>query len=816
LALTPGTRLGVYEVTAQIGEGGMGQVFRATDTKLKRQVAIKIMPPSLAADSDRLARFQREAEVLASLNHPNIAAIYGLEESGGMTALVMELVEGDDLSQCIARGAIPIDEALPIAKQIADALEAAHEQGIIHRDLKPANIKVRADGTVKVLDFGLAKAIGPAEAGRHGSTGEDVRGVRLQPDLSQSPTMMSPAQLSGVGVILGTAAYMAPEQARGKTVDKRADIWAFGCVVYELLTGRRAFAGDDVTELVVAVMTKEPDWTALPPATPPRIVELLKRCVKKGPRERLHDIADARLEIEDAIARVTVDVGASFASAGRRPWLAVGVIGATAGALLAGTAMRLSAPTVAPHQVTRFAVGTAPGTALGRTGGDHDLAVSPDGTRLAYVGANGALFLRALAQLDPSLVPALERARGPFFSPDGRWIGFFDGRWLKKVAVAGGMPITICAVDSNGRGAAWLNDNTIVFATSDPATGLWRVPAAGGSPTVLTTPDRATENDHLWPHVVPNEHAVLFTITSASSPMENPQTAWLDLDTGKKTMLLQGSSDTRYVPTGHLVYLASTNGLSSMVRAVSFDLARRAVSGPPTDVANVGSTGYLGGNFDVSLDGTLVYAPASASSRTLAWIDRQGHEEPINAPARVYQYPRLSPDATRLVLDVRDEQSDIWIWEFAHQTLTRLTTDPSPDRFPVWTADGHDILFTSERDGSANIYRQSADGTTLAERLTHSSNMQAPMAVSPDGNALVVREDAPTARLMLLPLSGPRQMKPLLKTSFIEQNGEVSPNGRWLAYEANDSGAFQVYVRPFPNVDTGRWQISNGGGTQPL
>ncbi|MGZ9093093.1 MAG: protein kinase domain-containing protein, partial [Rhodoplanes sp.] len=466
MALTPGTRLGVYEVTAQIGQGGMGQVYRATDTKLKRQVAIKILPPALAADADRLTRFQREAEVLASLNHPHIAAIYGLEESGGVSALVMELVQGEDLSQRIARGAIPLDEALPIAKQIAQALEAAHEQGIIHRDLKPANIKVRPDGTVKVLDFGLAKAMEPT-------------GV-ASPRVSESPTITTPA-MTQAGMILGTAAYMSPEQARGKPVDKRADIWSFGCVLYEMLTGERAFDAEGVSETLARVIEREPDWATLPTTLSPALRTYLRRCLQKDTRQRVQAIGDVRLALEGAFETGVPQTAAPAVVAEWRRVALVGVAaiiasGAIIGALV-WVAMRPAPPRVSRLQVTPS--GTA---ALNINWNDRDVAITPDGSRLIYVGNRGTqIFVRAL----DALLPVAVFTGGPhglFVSPDGQWIGFVDNLGvLKKVAVTGGPAQTLATLDTAGpSGATWASDDTIIVATNSVETGLQRVAAAGG------------------------------------------------------------------------------------------------------------------------------------------------------------------------------------------------------------------------------------------------------------------------------------------------------------------------------------------------
>ena len=506
MPLQPGTRLGPYEIVSALGAGGMGEVYKATDTKLKRQVAIKVLPESVAADAERLARFQREAEVLASLNHPNIAAIHGLEESDGTTALVMELVEGDDLSQRIARGAIPVNEALPIAKQIAEALEAAHEQGIIHRDLKPANVKVRPDGTVKVLDFGLAKAMEPASA--HGASAEQA--------LSQAPTITTPA-MTQAGMILGSAAYMSPEQAKGRTVDKRSDVWAFGAVLYEMLTGQRAFAGSDVSDVLASVLAREPDWTLLPKDLSPVLGTYIRRCLQKETKQRVPDIAAMRLALEGAFetdpSQVVASVVVSQPSLWRRPMpLALGA--SLVAAIVTGLAVWSLTPQPA-RPVARFVVGTPAAESFLSALNQRSLAISPDGTRVAYRGSAG-LYLRPMDQLDGTILFRTERAvSNPFFSPDGAWVGFAtaaDATW-KTVSVLGGPAGTLFPMSGAPRGASWGPDDTIIFGGEFGGSGLSRGPAAGGERERLTTPDVARgEIFHVWPEILPGGDAVLFSI----------------------------------------------------------------------------------------------------------------------------------------------------------------------------------------------------------------------------------------------------------------------------------------------------------------
>ena len=819
MALTHGTSLGPYEILAALGAGGMGEVYRARDTKLNRDVALKILPDAFASDPDRLARFTREAQTLASLNHPNIAAIYGIEESHGVRALVMELVEGADLSLRIARGAIPLDEALPIAKQIAEALEAAHEQGIIHRDLKPANIKVRADGTVKVLDFGLAKAMEPAS---------------VSANAMSSPTLTTPA-MTLQGVILGTAAYMAPEQAKGRAVDRRADIWAFGVVLYEMLTGLRLFDAEDTSETLAAVLTRDVSLTTLPAAVPARLRALLRDCLIRDPRQRLRDIGDARIALEQIIAGAPGEVSTPASVTGvvpawRRalPWASTAALAAGLAAVIVLWAPWRSAP---PPRVTRTTITTSGPAALTITGIDRDLALSPDGTHVVYVGNNGTqLFVRPLETLEPVAIASGGSLRGPFVSTDGQWVGFVDNtNTLKKVAITGGPLITLASVDGGSRGATWAPDDTIIFATDNPATGLQRVSAAGGTPEVLTRPDRAQgEADHLWPEILPGGRVVLFTIVSQTGGLEMARVAVRDLRTGTHKVLLRSGSHGHYVASGpaspkrgeggHLVYVAA-----GTLRAIPFDPNRLETHGTAVPVPpRLVTTGTGAGDFAVATDGTLVYVdvPGSfaAHARTLVWVDRTSKEAPVAAPPRAYLHSRLSPDGTRVALAIGDQENELWIWDLRRAMLTRLTLDSGTDWFPVWTPDGRRIIFSSNRGGQPNLWWQAADGTGAAERLTTSSNNQFPTGITPDGTAVVFHELTPTMGrdLLQVALDGTRRVTPLLQTKVDERNGIVSPDGRWLAYDSNSSGSFEIYVRPFPNVGGGQWQVSTAGGRQPL
>jgi serine/threonine-protein kinase len=808
VALSAGTRLGPYEVTALIGEGGMGKVWRAHHKGLKRDDALKVLPDAFASDPDRLARFRREAQVLASLNHPNIAHVYGLEQSDGVQALVMELVEGPTLADRVARGPIPLDEALPIARQIAEALEAAHEQGIIHRDLKPANIKVRPDGTVKVLDFGLAKALEPTSM--------------PATDATASPTLTSPA-MTGVGVLLGTAAYMSPEQARGKAVDKRSDIWAFGCVLYEMLTGRRAFEGEQVSDVLASVLAREPDWTLLPRGLSPVLGTFLKRCLQKDPKQRVHAIADVRLAMQDAFETSTgqPETSRTAVPIWQRPWVAAisSVLAATLGGFIVWTTTRPAAP--APR-VAQFEISLRAPETLAPASSDHDLAISPDGTYVVYRASNGDGFflaVRAIHKLSAQLLGSTEGATfGPFVSPDGAWVGFSDEGTgtLKRVPILGGPAVPICQTGAGATGiagASWGEDGTVVFG-SGTSGGLRRVPASGGKPEELTTLAPG-EVQHAWPEFLPGGRALLFTILEGGS-IENAQIAVFDLESRQRKILVSGGSYPRYSGTGHIVY-----GIGGTLRAVPFDVGELDVTGPPVPVLeNVMTKNSGAANFALARNGSLVYLSGSAntSPRTLAWVDRTGREEPLQVPPRTYLYPRVSPDGTRIALDIADLNRDIWTWEIERKTLTRLTLDPAADTHPTWTPDGRRIVFSSSRSGSANLYWQPADGTGDAEQLTESPNGKNPNAVTPDGSRLVFREATPvtTDDLLLIPLAPPRQPRLLVQTRFSERNAAISPDGRWIAFDSTESPRAEIYVRPFPDVSTGRWQVSTAGGRTPL
>ena len=673
--LTSGTRFGVYEVNAQIGEGGMGQVYRATDTKLKRQVAVKILAPALAADADRLARFQREAEVLALLNHPHIAAIYGLEESGGITALVMELVEGDDLSQRIARGAIPVDEALPIARQIAEALEAAHEQGIIHRDLKPANIKVRADGTVKVLDFGLAKAMAPVSS-------SDAAAV-----LANSPTITSPAAMTAAGIILGTAAYMSPEQGSGRPVDKRTDIWAFGCVLCEMLTGRPVFAGKTMSDLLAAVLTADPDWTTLPEETPVPIRKLLRRCLEKDRKRRLDSAADARLEIDDVLAAPPGE--ASVVTRPRPTWQKWSIAAAVSIVVIISAAAAVTNRRQPAASPMHFAI-----PVIGEV---SQLALSSDGRLLAFVtpdettGKN-ILSVQEIGQQRATPLAGTEGASYPFWSPDAAYVGFFANGNLMKVRSSGGPAQTIVAVTYSARGASWGSKNIIVY--SRIAGGpLWRVNADGSGASVLTdgllTPD---ERSHRWPMFLPDGDRFLFWAGDFSK--EARSGIYLSsLAKRQKAFLVEARSNVGFVQNGYLLYVDEKGGLAMQ----AFDPDVGHVTGDIRLIAGaIGSQPSLyWGVFAVSASGTVVVNPTSAVSQSvLTWYDRGGNELGIVGRPAMMNNPSLSPDGQQLAADISDPISsnvDVWTFDLGVAPSGRFTFGGLEETTPVWAPDGSRI-----------------------------------------------------------------------------------------------------------------------------
>ena len=817
----PDQMLSHYRLIEKIGEGGMGVVWKAEDTKLRRDVAIKVLPDDFAHDAERLARFEREARLLAALDHPKIAAIYSFEAAelaaaGGEVSrplhfLVMQIAEGETLAERIVRGPIPIDEAIAMALQIAEALESAHEKGIIHRDLKPGNIKVDADGNVKVLDFGLAKALEPAEQ----ATGPDQdRTTLLQ---SQSPTVT--AEMTREGVLLGTAGYMSPEQARGKPADRRSDIWAFGCVLYEMLTGERAFGGKTPSDSLARILEREPEWVQLPDATTLAVRRLIRRCLAKDPKRRLHDMADVRLELEEepeleALARPAQEPGTPWRRA--PPWVAAAV-GIGVGIW---SVMQLREVT-APEPVTRFLLSSSP-LALHGNPSSPQVAISPDGSLLAYVvgeGDVGQLYLRRLDSPESVALEGAERVSAPFFSPDGSWVGFQADGEIKRISIEGGKSWTICDA-GEPLGATWSHDGTIVYG-EELTFGLWRIPWDGGEPQRLTTVDReGGEYLHMNPQFLPGGEAVLFTAVDDAGIAK--KVALVDLETEERTDLFPTDGGlVRYLASGHLAY-----GRDGSLMIVPFDLERRKITGRPVAALDGMLMGfplatYLA-HFAVADNGTLIYVsgPLIAAGSRLVRVDRNGIGVPLSQVKERFFGPRFSPDGSRLAMaaQIGGEPMQVWVQDLGRGTFTRLTLE-GEGWWPVWTPDGRHIVFPTRRVSSSvvDLAWIEADGSGPAKPLTHNELSEQPTTWTPDGRTLIFhRNDHPETAwdVMALELGEGGEPRVLLGSRFYEMLADLSPDGHWLAYVSDESGRFEVYVRSYPDLER-RWQISTRGGTEP-
>jgi len=833
---------------SKLGAGGMGEVWRAEDTKLGREVALKVLPVEFAEDGDRLARFEREAKVLASLNHPNIAHLYGLETvertvgeglipshgdlesgsgSGTGTAsgpqdlktpgpqdpktsspvmfLAMELVEGEDLSEHISRGPIPIDEVIPVALQIAQALEVAHQQGIVHRDLKPANIKLRSDGTVKVLDFGLAKAW-EAESTDH--------------SLSLSPTMTQHA--TAAGIILGTAAYMAPEQAAGQGTDTRADVWSFGVVLWEMLTGAKLFDGETVSHVLAAVLTAEPDLGDLPEGTPPRIAELIGRCLRKKPKMRVQAIGDVRIALEEYLADPeSVTAPAESATAvvepiplwkRALPWAATAALGL---ALIAISASRTSVPprvvkaTIPPPSEMRFDLRpAAPGPA----------AVSPDGEKIAFTAAdeNGRsrIFVRNLDAGEAYVLSGTEGAQYPFWAPDSRWLGFFTqpDDLLRKIDTTGGPPITLCDA-ANGKGGTWNADGVIVFAP-EAGSSLMRVPSAGGEPVEITTMDPDRHNSHRLPWFLPDGRHYLFVARGLSSDDSAIMIGSLDDD--ETLEIVRNQSQAAYA-SGQFLFVRDQT-----LMARPFDPDDREITAEAVPVAEdvLVIPGASLSVFGVSQDGVLTYQTGSAeTSTTLEWRDRVGNSVGELGDAALYRVVALSPDGSSVATEIVEMEGgtfDLWIYEVERNIRTRFTFDPAGDVSPVWSPDGSQVYFASDRDQGFDVYRKPLSGIGEVELVYSGDGNSFPQSVSPDGKYLCVLLNSKTTNgdLLLVPLDGDGSPTVFRQTEFNESGAKISPDGRWIVYHSDESGDFEVYVTTFP-VAGRKWQISSGNGVYP-
>ena len=822
MSIASGTKLGPYEITAAIGAGGMGEVYRAHDPKLGRDVAIKVLPEAFARDADRMARFQREAKVLASLSHPNIATIYGLEDSGSTRALVMELVEGPTLADRIKAGPIPVDEAVRIAKQIADALEYAHERGIIHRDLKPANVKVTNDDAVKVLDFGLAKAL---------------EGDPSSIDISTSPTISRMATMQGV--LLGTAAYMSPEQAKAKSVDRRADIWAFGCVLYEMLTGKQTFTGETVTDTLASLIKEEPDWKLLPAATPIRVRVLLQRCLQKDPKLRLRDIGDARISLDEVLSGAPDQslTGAAGISAPlwRRvlPWALFGVT-AIALAVVGWAYQRTLHTPARTTNAVRFKIPLPEKAALSTTG---PFALSPDGRQLAFAaaGSDGVqrLWVQPLDSLEAHPLPSSElvSTTPPFFwSPDSRYIAFDAGGKLKKIDISGGAAQTLCDITALAVGGSWNRDGVIVFgqsAPAQPAAVVMRVSANGGPPSPLTTldPSRA-ESYHAFPSFLPDGRHFIYLRFSAKTGNSGVYIGSLDARPEKQDSkrLLATDFGATYVPSSD----SSSDQLlffrDGALMAQPFDVSRLTLTGEPVTVAEQIGSFLSFGFFSASTNGTLAYRTGgSGGAFQLAWFDRQGKVLGRPGEPGTYLTMSLSPDGTRAAVTRVDPNVALWLVDVSRGTSTRFTFGPSFSIRGAWSPDGSRIIFASGPSG--DLYQKLTSGVKDEEVLLKSSDNKSPTSWSRDGRFLLYDSVVPMttkADIWVLPLEGDKKPFPFLQTEFNNHEGQFSPDGHWVAYVSNESGRDEIYVRTFSPDSTaaasstgGKWLISTAGGNGP-
>jgi eukaryotic-like serine/threonine-protein kinase len=826
MTLSPGARLGAYEILGLLGAGGMGEVYRALDNSLGREVAIKVLPDAVAQHPERLARFEREARLLASLSHPNIAVIHGLERSAEYCYLVMELVRGETLAERSTRARMSIAETLHVFKQVAEGLEAAHGQSIIHRDLKPANIMITPQGAAKILDFGLAKVV----------SSEDRSVATRSPTLSSAPTL--------TGVVMGTAAYMSPEQARGDPVDRRTDIWAFGCLLYESVAGQRAFPGRSTVDTIAAVLREDPDWAKLTQIAPPRLQHLIRRCLQKDPHTRLHDIADARIEIEDVSHEPQSGATEAATHEGRRALTPrmLGALSAMAVALvaigaIAGARWWPARSQTSASPLARLAI-TLPASDTLEKGRSTPLAVSPDGTMLVYAAATGGgrtrLYMRRLDDLSARAIPATESASAPFFSPDGKWLAFYSDGVLKKVSVAGGVPLTICDTPPVWS-ASWGPGDRIVFSTLLAASGLWIVSANGGQPAQLTMP-KTDENQHAYPQLLPDGKQLLFSIRRGAAW----NLALLDLGSRKWRTLGNGrviGEGTEYLPTGHLVY-AQSGGLV----ATPFDPSTGNLDQPPVPLLERIDASRFGGAYFAfaATAGTLVYVPAggATTSRSLLKVDRDGRVAPLIDARDGYEYPVLSPDGRRLAVMIgSDSGSDVWIIDVERGTRTRFTAGGAA-AFPVWSPDGSKLAYQSTAQGPINLYWRPLDGRgdaqpfvkadavsatswpTTASLLpgtlpTLSGGPQVPVSWSPDGTTLAFHERKPNGERDIWVVTEGNDPYPFLLTPFDERSPRFSPSGKWLAYVSDESGRNDVYVQPFPGPGA-KWLVSTDGGIDPV
>lgn len=810
-ATTPSRRqIGQYEVICKLGQGGMGEVYRARDARLGRDVALKILPASLAQDGHSLARLEREARTLAGLNHPNIAVIYGLEEGEGLRALVMELVEGETLAEKIygvtgsGTRCLSAEEALPIAKQIAEALEYAHERGVIHRDLKPANVKITPEGTAKVLDFGLAKVLNDQDSSGPVSA-------------ANSPTLSVMA--TQAGIILGTAAYMAPEQAKGKQVDRRADIWAFGCVFFEMLAGKQPFEGETTSDLLAAVIRGEPEWAELPEQTPPAIKRLIRRCLMKDPKQRLRDIGDARIAVEEVMSGGGLDAGKSGASGIQQnvqasrvkralPW-ALG----SAGVICAGLAGWLLFNPKPEPIVIRFNI-PAPDGEQFLYGGEA--SISPDGRTLAFIAQAETekppvLWLRPLDSVTATPVAGTDGASAPIWSPDSQQIAFEAYGKLEKIARTGGAIQTLC--DADFPAGTWNSDGVILFVKKG---GIYRVPDTGGTATLVISPEQTRQEASLeFPQFLPDGRHFIFEGLKGGVGEDLIEVG--SLDSKSVEQLGPANSDALYAPPGYLLYMDE-----GALMARPFNARTLSFTGEAVSVAQgVGvAAGPDYGFFSVSSAGMLTYQRATTSSTSqMSWFDRAGQKVGTVGQADIYSTPALSPDGTRVAVGVGDRgKSDIWIYDLRRGTGSRLTFDSADDSNPVWVRDGSQILFTSNHAGQDDIYEKAADGLGGSQTIFQSGDQPKYINdLTTDGRYAIYDDGGHTgpSQLWILPLFGDRKPFAFIQGSFNAREGEFSPDGHYVAYASNETGRMEIYIQTFPQ-QTGKWQISAAGGEEPM
>jgi serine/threonine-protein kinase len=799
-----GRTLGHYRIVEKIGEGGMGVVYRAQDERLDRDVAVKVLPEAVAEDPQRLARFEREAKLLASLSHQNVATLHGLEEHDGQRFLVMELAEGETLAERIKKGPIPVDDALDYACQITEGLEAAHEHGIIHRDLKPANVMVSPEGQVKILDFGLAKAWHHDES---------------DADLTHSPTLT--AQMTAAGVLLGTAAYMSPEQVRGKPVDRRADIWAFGCVLWEMFTGRKLFEGETVSDLLASVLKEAPDLGSLPDDLPPAVRRLVGRCLEKDARRRLQWIGEARLEIENVSAGQTEQrlTGEGTQPQRRVTWALI-LLSVLAGAALGALGMWLMQPaqTAREQSVRRFQIAIPP-IETARSLQANSLALSPTGSHLVFVGESaaqpgvGRLNLRALDRFEAEPIEGTEGAYGPFFSPDGEWLGYFQGLSLMKRPVRGGPPVRICGAEDAARGGSWTRDGRIFFSPSW-FSGVFLVTSDGGERVAVTTLEE-DEKSHRFPHVLPDGSAVLFTVSGATTDtFDDASIDVISLRTGERKRLVEGGTAPVYLPSGYLLF-----GRDGVLLAAPFDAEALELTGPPMPVIDdlVTSPNFGSAQYTVAANGTLAYLQGGPElfNHRIVQISRDGESTTLPLEPRIYTMVRFSPQGNRLAVRVDAANAQLWVFDLERETMSRLTHRWEVND-PIWSPDGSLVAYSLFRGGRSDIVALHTDGTGQPRTLHSGSNILT-YAWSPDNRWIVFAETQGESNydLFLLPVEGDGKVEPFDPTPFHEDDASLSPDGRWLAYRSDRSGRWEVYVQGFP--EGGAHQlVSARGGLNPL